>query len=156
MKQKSRTIAARSLAIVAVGIVLAALPVASAQAAPKKVDPVGNWKLTGLQIADQAVVPCPTPATAFSERWYCTADTMLNLKSNGTYTDNIPVIQTNKGTWFTNSKNTIVFDDAGDTGSDARAYGMSIKGKTLKISHKSTLGPNQDVMEVHMIFTKQK
>jgi hypothetical protein len=157
MKQLSRKIATRSLAVVAAGIMVAALPVSSAQAAPKKVDPAGNWKLTGLQIGDQAVVPCPTPTSAFSERWYCTADTMLNLKANGTYTDNIPIIQTNKGTWFSNNKNVIVFDDAGDTGSDARAYGMSIKGKTMKVSLKSAgRGPDEATIELHMIFTKQK
>jgi len=121
--------------------------------------PAGSWKLTGLRIGDQPVVPCPTPVSEFSERWYCEADTSLVLRKNGNYRDNIPIIQTNKGTWFSNGKNIIVFDDAGDTGSDARAYGMSLSGKNgqnLKISLKSAgRGPNEETLELHMIFKKQ-
>jgi len=157
MGQTSRTNTKRFIAATAAGLMVLALPLASAQAAPKTVNPVGNWKLTGLQIGDAAVVPCPTPVTSFSERWYCDADTTLNLKANGNYTDNIAIINTNKGTWFSNNTNVIVFDDAGDTGSDARAYGISIKGKTMKVSLKSAgRGPNEAVIELHMIFTKQK
>ncbi len=156
MGKISRTTITRSIAATAAGLLVLALPLASAQAAPKTVNPVGTWKLTGLQIADAPVVPCPTPVEAFSERWYCEANTTLNLKANGKYTDNIPIIQTNKGTWFSNNTNVIVFDDAGDTGSDARAYGMTIKGKTMKVSLKSAgRGPNEAVIELHMIFTKQ-
>lgn len=158
MGKISRTTITRSIAATAAGLLVLALPLASAQAAPKTVNPVGTWKLTGLQIGDQAVVPCPTPTTDLNERWYCKADTMLKLKANGKYTDNIPIIQTNKGTWFSNNTNIIVFDDAGDTGSDARAYGMEIKGKTLKISRQGTFGPTSETavaMELHMIFTKQ-
>lgn len=137
---------------------VAALPLASAQAdSHKSVNPVGTWKLTGLQIANAPVVPCPTPVSEFSERWFCDAETMLKLKADGTYTDNIKVIQTHKGTWFSNNTNVIVFDDAGDKGSDARAYGMSIKGKTMKVSLRSAgRGPNEATIELHMIFTKQK
>jgi hypothetical protein len=157
MGQTSRINTKRFIAATAAGLMVLALPLASAQAAPKTVNPVGNWKLTGLQIGDAPVVPCPTPVTAYSERWYCDADTTLNLRANGNYADNIPIITTNKGTWFSNNTNVIVFDDAGDTGSDARAYGMSIKGKTMKVSLKSAgRGPNEAVMELHMIFTKQK
>lgn len=158
MSLLSRTTLKRTIAATAAGLMVLALPVASAQASNHKtVDPAGDWKLTGLQIGNAPVVSCPTPASAFSERWFCEADTMLNLKANGKYTDNIPIIQTNKGTWFSNNKNVIVFDDAGDTGSDARAYGMSIKGKTMKISLKSAgRGPDEATIELHMIFTKQK
>ena len=153
----SRTILTKIAAGAAAVIFAATVPMASAQAAPKTVDPVGNWKLTGLQIGNAPVVPCPTPTTAFSERWYCDANTMLNLKANGNYTDTIPIIQTNKGTWFSNNTNVIVFDDAGDKGSDARAYGMTIKGKTMKVSLKSAgRGPDEATIELHMIFTKQK
>jgi hypothetical protein len=151
----------RTIAATAATLLIASLPLASAQAAPKTVDPTGNWKLTGLQIGNAPIVPCPTPTTAFSERWYCTADTMLNLKKNGKYTDNIPIITTNKGankgTWFSNAKDVIVFDDAGNKGLDARAYGMSVKGKTMKVSLQSAgRGPAEAVLELHMIFTKQK
>ena len=157
MGKRSRTMIKRSIAASAAGLMVLALPLASAQAAPKTVDPVGTWKLTGLQIGNAPVVACPTPVSEFSERWFCEENTTLNLKANGKYSDNIPIIQTNKGTWFSNNKNIIVFDDAGDTGSDARAYGMSIKGKTMKVSLKSAgRGPAEATIELHMIFTKQK
>ena len=154
----SRRTLTRVAAATAAAALAVTVPMAAAQADNhKSVNPAGNWKLTGLQIGNAPVVPCPTPVSAFSERWFCEADTMLNLKANGKYTDNIPIIQTNKGTWFSNNKNVIVFDDAGDTGSDARAYGMSIKGKTMKVSLKSAgRGPDEATIELHMIFTKQK
>ena len=84
-------------------------------------------------------------------------DPVLARRPNGTYTDSIPIIQTNKGTWFSNNTNVIVFDDAGDKGSDARGYGLSIKGKSMKVSLKSSgRGPDEATIELHMIFTKQK
>jgi hypothetical protein len=134
----------------------------AAQASDHKrstVNPVGNWKLVGLQIDNQPVVPCPTPPTAFSERWFCEADTRLVLRKNGTYRDNIPIIQTNRGTWFSNGKNIIVFDDADDDGSDARAYKMTVsgnKGQNMKISLRSAArGADRQPVELHMIFRKQ-
>lgn len=157
MSRISRSTITRMTAASAAAAFAIMVPLASAQAAPKTVDPVGNWKLTGLQIANAPVVPCPTPKTEFSERWFCDANTTLKLKANGDYTDNIPVIQTHKGTWFSNNTNVIVFDDAGDKGSDARAYGMTIKGNTMKVSLQSSgRGPADAKIELHMIFTKQK
>ncbi len=35
---------------------------------------------------------------------------------NGRYRDNIPIIQSNRGTWFSNGEDIIVFDDANDDG----------------------------------------
>jgi hypothetical protein len=155
-QRSGRTALKATLAASAAGLLALSLPLAPAQAAPKKVDPVGNWTLTGLQIGDAPVVPCPTPTTAFSERWYCEANATLRLNKNGTYRDNIPIIQTNRGTWFTNGKNIIVFDDADDDGADARAYKMAIKGKTMKISLRSSgRGPNEATLELHMIFKKK-
>jgi len=51
----------RIIAASAATLLIASLPLASAQAAPKTVDPTGNWKLTGLQIGNAPIVPCPTP-----------------------------------------------------------------------------------------------
>ncbi len=84
----------------------------------------------------------------------------MTLRKNGSYRDNIPIIQTNRGSWFSNGKNIIVFDDADDEdGADARAYGMSItgkKGQNMKVSLKSaSRGPNEETLELHMIFKKQ-
>jgi len=70
----------RSLAAGAsVAMLATALSMGAAQADDHigDVDPVGNWKLTGLQIGDGAIVPCPTPTTDFSERWFCEENTML-------------------------------------------------------------------------------
>lgn len=71
----------------------------------------------------------------------------------------IPIIQTNRGTWFSKGKNIIVFADAGDDGTDARCRGMAISGKSgqnMKISLKSAgRGPNEATLELHMIFKKQ-
>ena len=124
-----------------------------------KANPVGNWKLMGLQIGDQPVTNCPTPTSAFSERWFCEENTMLRLRKNGTYRDNIPIIQSNSGTWFSNGEDIIVFDDASDDGADARAYRMELKGKNdnwLRISLRSSgRGPNEETLELHMIFKKQ-
>jgi hypothetical protein len=155
-RQKGRTAGKGILAACAAGLLAVSLPLAPANAAPKTVNPVGNWTLTGLQIGNAPVVPCPTPASEFSERWFCEANTTLRLNKNGTYRDNIPIIQTNRGTWFSNNKNIIVFDDADDDGADARAYKMEIKGKTMKISLRSSgRGPNEERLELHMIFTKK-
>jgi hypothetical protein len=152
----------RSLAAGAsVAMLATALSMGAAQADDHigDVDPVGNWKLTGLQIGDGAIVPCPTPTTDFSERWFCEENTMLRLRKNGNYRDNIPIIASNKGTWFSNGENIIVFDDANDDGSDARAYGMEVtgkKGKKMKISLRSAgRGPNEETLELHMHFRKQ-
>ena len=83
----------------------------------------------------------------------------MRLRRNGNYRDNIPIIASNRGTWFTNGKNIIVFDDAADDGSDARAYGMEISGRNdnrMKISLRSaSRGPNEEVLELHMHFRKQ-
>jgi hypothetical protein len=62
------------------------------------------------------------------------------------------------GTWLSNGKNIIVFDDAADTGSDARAYGISLSGangQNLTISLKSAgRGANEETLELQMIFKK--
>ncbi len=159
MKRRTPRSAKRAFAAAAAGALLVALPMAPAQADGQEVNPVGTWKLTGLQIGNAPVVPCPTPTTAFSERWFCEENTTLTLRKNGNYRDNIPIIQTNRGTWFTNGKNIIVFDDADDDGSDARAYKMTVSGKksqNMKISLRSTgRGPNEETLELHMIFKKQ-
>jgi hypothetical protein len=159
MTRFTRTTIKGALAASAAAALLVAIPMAPAQADGHVVNPVGNWKLTGLQIGDAPVVPCPTPTTEFSERWFCEDNTFLRLRKNGNYRDNIPIIQTNRGTWFSNGKNIIVFDDADDDGSDARAYGMAItgkKGQNMKVSLRSTgRGPNEETLELHMIFKKQ-
>ena len=62
------------------------------------------------------IVPSPTPTTVFSERWFCEEHTTLRLRKNGRYRDNIPIIQFNRGTWFSNGEDIIVFDDADDDG----------------------------------------
>ena len=159
MTRFTRTTIKGALAASAAAALLVAIPMVPAQADDHLVDPAGTWKLTGLQIGDAPVVPCPTPTTEFSERWFCEENTTLTLRKNGNYRDNIPIIQTNRGTWFSNGKNIIVFDDAGDNGSDARAYGMEISGKNgqnMKISLKSAgRGPNEETLELHMIFKKQ-
>ena len=156
-RTKSRTKAV--FAAAAAGALMVALPMAPAQADGHLVDPAGTWKLVGLQIGDAPVVPCPTPTTEFSERWFCEGNTTLRLRKNGNYRDNIPIIQSNRGTWFSNGKNIIVFDDANDDGSDARAYGMEITGKKdnrMKISLRSAgRGPNEETLELHMHFRKQ-
>jgi hypothetical protein len=153
---------ARSLAAGAsVALLATTLSIGAAQADDHigDVNPVGTWKLTGLQIGDAAIVPCPTPTTEFSERWFCEENTTLRLRKNGNYRDNIPIIQSNRGTWFSNGDNIIVFDDANDDGSDARAYGMEIsgkQGKKMKISLRSAgRGPNEETLELHMHFRKQ-
>lgn len=152
----------RSLAAAGAAALLAtALPFTAAHADDHMgdVNPVGTWKLTGLQIGDGGITPCPTPTTEFSERWFCEENTTLRLRKNGNYRDNIPIIASNRGTWFSNGKNIIVFDDAADDGSDARAYGMEISGRNdnrMKISLRSaSRGPNEEVLELHMHFRKQ-
>ncbi len=174
----SRVTITSSIAAVAAGLLVLALPLTSAQAAPKTVNPVGTWKLTGLQIADAPVTPCPTTAAQFNERWYCKGDTMLKLKTGNKFSDNIPFVNNksssgdgwankvgeelevkySKGTWYSNNTNSIVFDYVGDSGLDARVYAMSIKGKTMKISREAIFGPPSATatpVVLHMIFTKQ-
>jgi len=157
-----KSISKRSLAATgAAALIATTMSLTPAQADDHKdeVNPVGTWKLTGLQIGDAPIVPCPTPTTDFSERWFCEENTTLRLRKNGRYRDNIPIIQSNRGTWFSNGEDIIVFDDADDDGLDARAYGMEVsgkKGKKLKISLRSTgRGPNEDTLELHMHFRKQ-
>jgi hypothetical protein len=148
-------------AIASAALVATTLPMGAAQADDHigEVSPVGTWKLTGLQIGGAAILPCPTPTTAFSEHWFCEENTTLRMRENGKYWDNIPIIQSNRGTWFSNGKNIIVFDDANDDGSGARAYGMEIsgkRGKKLRISHwRIGRGPNEESVELHMHFRKQ-
>jgi len=83
----------------------------------------------------------------------------VRLRKNGNYRDNVPIIASNRGTWFSNGKNIIVFDDANDDGSDARAYGMEITGKKskkIRISLRSAgRGPNEEALELDMHFRKQ-
>ncbi len=162
MRNQLTFIKKRSLAAIGATVFLAStLPLTAAQADDHQgdVNPVGTWKLTGLQIGDGAITPCPTPTTEFSERWFCEENTTLRLRKNGKYRDNIPIIQSNRGTWFSNGKNIIVFDDAADDGSDARAYGMEITGKKdnrMKISLRSSgRGPSEETLELHMHFRKQ-
>ena len=175
----SRTSITRSIAAAAAGLLVMGLPLASAQAAPKTVNPVGTWKLTSLQVATAPAVACPTPTAQFNDRWYCNADTVLKILPGNKFSDNIPFIKSlasasgdgwankvtenvelkySKGTWFSNNTNAIVFDYVGDTGMDARAYGMSITGKTMKISRKGIFGPPSATatpVVFTMIFTKQ-
>ena len=152
----------RSLAAIgAAALVATTFPLTAAQADDHMgdVNPVGTWKLTGLQIGNGDITSCPTPTTEFSERWFCEENTTLRLRKNGNYRDNTPIIQSNRGTWFSNGKDIIVFDDANDDGSDARAYGMEITGKKdnrMKISLRSAgRGPNEETLELHMHFRKQ-
>ncbi len=70
MTRRSNATIKGALAASAAGALMVALPMAPAQADDHLVDPAGTWKLVGLQIGDAAVVPCPTPTTEFSERWY--------------------------------------------------------------------------------------
>jgi len=78
----------------------------------------------------------------FSERWLCAENTTLLLRKNGRDRDNIPIIQSHRGTWLFNGEDVTVFDDADDDNSDARAYGM-------KISLRSTgRGPNEETLEL--------
>ncbi len=141
-------------AMAAAGLVVAIAATGSAQAGdvPATITPVGTWHLTAMKIQGQPTQTCPFQSQ--SPFWYCEDDNGIEIKSNGKYKADLPIIGDVKGPWFWNHTNVIVFEVADDaSGGDARAYGIKLKADKMRIITSQVM-PDGSQIRADMIFER--